>query len=181
LEPTTYSSFTEPVALDFDEGGVIQLTYSYKVTAVNSDGIESDYSNVVQAIDVVDPTINAGNTVLDTPMVDPGPNNTDPYTLTIDFGEPMDEESVETLGNYQLTLDIASGGVATDIIPVITGVTYDPGTYEADFTLTLTAPAAGYTYQGFWLMQMQVLDVAGNTLDIDDDMFYFNNGGWYFN
>jgi len=174
--PITTAGYSDTPGATFVENGITKLTYTYTVTAVNSDNEESADSNAVVASDVIGPQIStlalkAGETLV-FPGTD-GLSDTAVYILT--FNEPVDEASVEAA-----TLSIIDdAGAISDARPVVTGAPVMASPTTVEITLTLTNPTgAGDTYSGLWSLASSdnVLDVAGNNIDSDYDLIH-NTGG----
>ena len=171
---TIFSNYTD-VSLVFDEGGVIQLTYNYMVTAVNSDGIESAYSNVVTAGDVIEPRLTnvAGVGAIGLPA----DGATDTETITLTFSEDMEESEAATVANYNIAKK--AGANVENVIPVVTDAV-QISTTEVELTVSITNPsgdhptaAVPHAYTIEWVLDISssVTDIAGNTIDTDADRY----------
>lgn len=164
--------------LEFVENLQTKLTYSYVVKSVNADGTESAASTAVTAADSVKPGILgvAGTGAIALPA--DGLSAT--YYITVQFGESMDETTVEAaVANYVIGKN--AGAPATDVVPVVTAIgdaignQYDPATGTVPLKVTITNPAGGAeTYSGAWTLQLtaaSIKDVAGNIMDTTADAY----------
>ncbi|MBI5193072.1 MAG: Ig-like domain-containing protein [Nitrospirae bacterium] len=129
VNTSNQSDFTDTTIPDNDGDGYTfiedrqtMLTYSYVVKSVNSDFTESDGSAAVTAEDKVKPKLDiaAGAFVADI--------KDENSTITLSFNEPMDESSVETAGNYVIS-------VASGTAPTVSSAVY---TLAAPYNVALT-------------------------------------------
>ncbi|MFO7560904.1 MAG: hypothetical protein R6X10_18910 [Desulfobacterales bacterium] len=167
LDGTTSSLYLDDTVSFVD--GELPVTYTYTVTAVNSDTVQSDESNEVVAADVNGPLIT--NYVISGVLALPADGESQTETITFTFSEPMDEAAVEALASWILAK--TDNGTADDIIPVIDSVLQTTAT-EVQLTVTLENPEGGAeTYSGFWYLgaTSAVTDVAGNAVDQDADVW----------
>lgn len=137
------SAFSDPVPASpiySFVSGQNKLTYSYVVTSVSADNIESLGSAPVTAEDMVKPT--AGLFMVT------------PTEIMAVFNEPVDEASATALTNYSL-LSAAPPLVATTL--AITSVALTSPT-----TVLITVPVA--VAAGNYLSVSGVKDIAGNTM-----------------
>jgi len=135
---TLTSDFSDTLPATSYVSGQNKLTYSYVVTSVSADNIESADSAVVTIQDNVAPTA-----TIPTGLAS---------TITITFSEPVDEISATTLTNYILTPGSAAAA------PTIVSAVLNAGLT----TLTLTLNAS--TTIGNVLAVTGVKDVAGNVM-----------------
>jgi hypothetical protein len=137
---TLTSDFSDTLPATFFVTGQNKLTYTYAVTSVSADNIESANSPSVTAQDAVVPTATLPSGLAST------------YTIT--FTEPMDEISATTLSHYILT----EGSAGAGNVPAIVKAVLNPGLT----TVTLTLSAAAVT--GNVLAVTGVTDIAGNVM-----------------
>ena len=135
---TSDYSDTLPVALFLE--GQRKLTYTYVVTSVSADNIESAVSPSVTAQDNVAPTASIPTGLAST------------YTIT--FTEPVDEASAVNLSRYQLTQSDGS----TVGVPTVTSAILNVGLTTV--TITLNA----ITLTGNALAVTGVTDISGNVM-----------------
>lgn len=135
---TLTSDFTDTLPAASFVSGQNKLTYSYVVTSVSADNIESAASPAVTAQDNVVPTatIPAGLAA----------------SYTISFSEPVDEISATILSNYALALGSAGS------VPTVTSAVLNAG------LTTVTLTLSGSTAAGNILTISGVKDIAGNTM-----------------
>ena len=133
---TSDYSDTLPVALFLE--GQRKLTYTYVVTSVSADNIES----------AVSPSVTAQDNVVPTASIPTGLAST--YTIT--FTEPVDEASAVNLSNYLLTQGSAAG------VPTVTGAVLNAGLTTVKLTLSAS------TISGNALAVTGVSDISGNVM-----------------
>ena len=135
---TLTSDFSDTLPTEHFISGQNKLTYSYTVTSVSADNIESIASSVAMAQDNVAPTatIPTGQSAI--------------YTIT--FSEPMDEASATTLSHYILTIGNAGS------VPTVVSAALNAGLT----TVTLTLNAS--TTIGNVLAITGVKDLSGNIM-----------------
>lgn len=135
---TLTSDFSDTLPAASFISGQNKLTYSYVVTSVSADNIES----------AVSPTVTAQDNVVPTATIPTGVAAT--YTIT--FSEPVDEVSATTLSNYVL----AQGVAAT--VPTVNSAVLNAG------LTTVTLTLSGTTITGNILTITGVTDIAGNAM-----------------
>lgn len=135
---TLTSDYSDTLPSAFFISGQNKLTYTYVVTSVSADNIESAVSPEVTAQDTVVPTATIPNILAAT------------YTLT--FSEPVDEVSATTLTNYILTVGSALA------VPTVTSAVLNAGLTTVTLTLSQS------TTIGNVLAITGVRDVAGNVM-----------------
>jgi len=135
---TLTSDFPDTLPVAYFISGQNKLTYTYVVTSVSADNIESAAS----------PTVTAQDSVVPTATIPTGLA----VTYTITFSEPVDEVSAITLSNYVLTQGAAGSVPTVNSAVVNIGLT----------TVTLTLSAA--TATGNILTITGVNDIAGNPM-----------------
>lgn len=135
---TLTSDFTDTLPAAKFVSGQNKLIYTYVVTSVSADNLES----------VASPSLTVQDTVVPTATIPTGLAAT--YTIT--FSEPVDEISATTLGNYLLT----QGGAGA--VPLITSAVLNAGLT----TVTLTLNSS--TLAGNVLAVSNVKDIAGNVM-----------------
>ncbi|MHC4526379.1 MAG: putative Ig domain-containing protein, partial [Planctomycetota bacterium] len=123
--------------------------YSYQVSAINWQGLESDKSNIASATtsqDTTAPTILSVGATSET-------------TVTVVFSEALEAASAEDTGNYDITggISVTSASLAEDLIRVI---------------LTTSSHAEG----SYTLTVQGVRDVAGNPLVTDSVDYDYASG-----
>lgn len=135
---TLTSDFSDTLPVEAFVFGQSKLTYSYVVTSVSADNVESAASPVVTAQDLVIPTatIPAGLAA----------------SYTISFSEPVDEASAITLSNYVFTQGVAAS------VPIVNSAVLNAGLTTV--TLTLSASTA----TGNILDIAGISDIAGNAM-----------------
>ncbi len=138
-KPSTLTSdYSDTLPAEHFVSGQNKLTYTYVVTSVSADNVESAVSPEVIAQDTFVPTATIPTALAS--------------TLTITFSEPMDEESANTLAHYILNQGSA-GSVPTILSAVLNaGLT----------TVTLTLNAS--TTVGNVLAITGIKDIAGNVM-----------------
>lgn len=162
----------------FVEDGAVQLTFTYTVKSVNSDGLASEASAAVTASDEVAPEVTSYTFTEDfgaLPAADAEPATAD---LVIQFSEPMNEAAAETLTNY--TIAAGAGALDTDVEPTVVAAEYDPANAQVTLTLSLDGSAGGTYAVKRWdltLTAANLVDVAGNALNADAETTnVFENG-----
>ena len=137
---TLTSDFSDTLPAERFVSGQNKLTYSYVVTSVSADNIESAPSSVVTAEDNVKATATIPTGLAAT------------YTIT--FSEPMDEASATTLSNYLLSDGSAGAGTAPRVVSAVlnAGLT----------TVTLTLNAT--TTIGHVLAITGIKDISGKIM-----------------
>ncbi|MBI5016378.1 MAG: Ig-like domain-containing protein [Deltaproteobacteria bacterium] len=108
-------------------------------------------------------------------LVLPAAGETATYHLLLQFNEPMREEAVETLAAYVMAKNATAA--ASDVAPVVTGVTYDgvDGSNRGEATVTVTLTnTTGATYTGQWSLTLAntITDIAGNGLDTSKAIYH---------
>lgn len=137
--PTTLTSdYSDTLPAAAFVSGQNKLTYSYVVTSVSADNIESAASPAETAQDNVAPTA-----IIPSGLA---------ATFTITYSEPVDEVSAIALSNYVLTQGIAGS------VPTVNGAVLNAGLT----TVTLTMSAS--TVAGNVLTINGVTDIAGNVM-----------------
>ncbi len=133
---------------------------SYEVSAVSKDLVETAPSNAITITDQVDPKLlNAA--------IAPVVGDTNTYTYTLYFSEPLTISTAENIGNYVFS---GTGGVtitktAAHYLGNDVGTTYT----MVEISVTTSAPlGTGYT-----LTVTGVTDLAGNGMDQKADTFTF--------
>ncbi|MBI5097015.1 MAG: hypothetical protein HZB32_05160 [Nitrospirae bacterium] len=141
--PTSDFEDTAIVDVDLDgatfvENGQTKLTYGYIVRSVNADGTESADSTPVTAADAVGPQITAATAL-----------TSNPTTVTLTFGEFLDEVTGETVGNFVWKDDAAGDTQTTPVAITITRAVYDLTTKTVALTLSGTLNSATVTQSYF--------------------------------
>lgn len=132
--------------------GDLKVTYKYMVRPVSFDNVESGDSTSVTGQDIAQ-----DNTA---PSVSGINLSTGSRTVTVQFDEPMDEASAETLANYALAA--TTGADAPQVapsIPALNSAVYDRNNSSVTLTYASNVPA------GTTLTVTGVKDVAGNTME----------------
>ena len=137
--PSTFTSdFSDTLPAAAFVFGQSKLTYSYVVTSVSADNIESATSPAVTAQDNVAPTA-----IIPSGLA---------ASYVISFSEPVDETTAVTLPNYVLTQGAAAS------VPIVSSAVLNAGLTSV--TLTLSASTA----TGNILTITGVSDIAGNAM-----------------
>lgn len=144
--PITASNYIDNGATGFNLQPFPEIaqSYVYRVTSINSDLIESAPSNEISVTDVILPTIVAGGI-----CVPPGAtvlNVTANGQIKLNFSEPMDVVSAETISNY-VGANISAASLTS------------PTTVVLDFSAPISC-ASAHTIT----ISSRITDVAGNAL-----------------
>jgi len=105
-----------------------ETTYTYEVSAVNGQGLESDRSSAVSETTLAD------NTAAEILSV----NTTSDTSVVVVFNEPLEPASAQNISNYSITggISISSASLSDDLTKVT--LTTSAHTEEVTYTLTVT-------------------------------------------
>lgn len=149
----------------FVESNEIQLTYTYQVSTVNSDDVESSLSTAITAEDKAGPGLVAGTAVFTDTNAD---GNID--QIVVGFNEDVDEISGETTANYSLATDEANA-------PNVTIAIYDPSTNSVTLTIDDTFTSTALTNNAADDLNVSnVKDIAGNIIKTGADRYNMDIG-----
>ncbi|MHC4644454.1 MAG: InlB B-repeat-containing protein [Planctomycetota bacterium] len=133
-----------------DKGLSAGTEYSYQVSAINGQGLESARSNIASATtfqDTTPPAILSAGAASET-------------TVTVVFSEALEAASAEDVDNYDITggISVASASLAGDL-------------------MTVTLTTSSHAEDSYTLTVQAVRDTAGNPITVTDSVDYdYTNG-----